>query len=111
MGCKFVSLDSLVKESDFVIVACPLTQETKFMFNDEIFNKMKETSIFVNISRGEVVDQEALIKALKEKKIFAAGLDVMTPEPLPPDHELLRLPNCGACILNRKLFFFLLFLF
>lgn len=95
LGCQFVSLDTLVKESDFVIVACPLTSETKSMFNDEIFNKMKKTSVFVNISRGEVVDQDALIRALKGGKIFAAGLDVMTPEPLPPGHELLKLPNVG----------------
>lgn len=56
---------------------------------------MKKTAVFVNISRGDVVNQEDLIEALKNQTIFAAGLDVMTPEPLPTDHELLKLPNCG----------------
>lgn len=56
---------------------------------------MKKTAVFVNISRGEVVQQEDLIEALKNNTIFSAGLDVMTPEPLPSDHELLRQPNCG----------------
>ncbi|KAJ3644704.1 hypothetical protein Zmor_022414 [Zophobas morio] len=93
LGCTFVSLDTLVKESDFVIVSCPLTSETKLMFNDGIFGKMKSSAVFVNISRGDVVDQDALVRALKGGKIFAAGLDVMTPEPLPPDNELAKLPN------------------
>lgn len=82
-------------ESDFVVVACPLTDETENMFHKGVFNKMKNTAVFVNISRGEVVKQDDLIDALKNQTIFAAGLDVMTPEPLPSDHELLKLPNCG----------------
>lgn len=65
------------------------------MCNAEFFSKMKKTAIFVNISRGKVVDQEALKKALKDKTIFAAGIDVMTPEPLPPNDELLDIPNLG----------------
>ncbi|EFA08834.1 glyoxylate reductase/hydroxypyruvate reductase-like [Tribolium castaneum] len=93
LGCHFVSLETLVKDSDFVVVSCPLTPETRQMFNDSIFDKMKKTAVFVNVSRGEVVDQDALIRALKAGKIFAAGLDVMTPEPLPADHELVKLPN------------------
>jgi len=56
---------------------------------------MKETAIFINISRGKIVNTESLVKALRYKKIFAAGLDVTDPEPLPPDHELLKLPNVG----------------
>lgn len=85
----------MVIESDFIIVACPLTEETRYMFHKELFNKMKKTAIFVNISRGEVVKQDDLVEALRSKTIFAAGLDVMTPEPLPSNHELLQLPNCG----------------
>lgn len=85
----------LLKESDFIIVACPLTPETKEMFNENAFNKMKNSAVFVNIARGGIVDQAALIKALKNGVIFAAGLDVMIPEPLPVDHEFLTLPNCG----------------
>lgn len=93
LEAKFVSLDTLAKESDFVIVSCPLNSETEGMCNADFFSKMKKTAVFVNISRGNVVDQPALVKALKEGQIFAAGLDVMTPEPLPPDDELLKLPN------------------
>lgn len=93
-----VSLDQLLKESDFVIVSCPLTNETRNMFNDEAFSKMKNTTVFVNVARGGIVDQGALVKALQNKTIFAAGLDVMTPEPLPKDDVLLSLPNCGEAI-------------
>lgn len=64
------------------------------MFNKEAFSKMKPTTVFVNVARGGVVDQDALIEALENHTIFAAGLDVMTPEPLPADHKLLNLPNC-----------------
>ncbi|XP_025831880.1 glyoxylate reductase/hydroxypyruvate reductase-like [Agrilus planipennis] len=94
LGAEFVPLDTLLRESDFVIVSAPLTDETKNMFNDSTFAKMKLTAVFVNIARGAIVDQDALIRALKNGTIFAAGLDVMVPEPLPIDHELLELPNC-----------------
>ncbi|CAH1956517.1 unnamed protein product [Acanthoscelides obtectus] len=93
LGAKFVPLDILLKESDFVIVCVPLTKETQSMCNKEFFSKMKKTAVFVNVGRGAVVDQPALITALKKGDIFAAGLDVVTPEPLPADHELLQLPN------------------
>ncbi|KAF5293825.1 hypothetical protein FQA39_LY03310 [Lamprigera yunnana] len=94
-GAKFVTFDTLLRTSDVVVVACPLTRETNKMFNEQAFAKMKKTSVFVNIARGAIVDQPALIKSLKENTIFAAGLDVMMPEPLPNDNELLTLPNCG----------------
>jgi glyoxylate reductase len=55
---------------------------------------MKPTAVFINTARGPIVDQEALAAALRSNTIFAAGLDVTDPEPLPPDHELLHLPNC-----------------
>ncbi|KAJ8977852.1 hypothetical protein NQ317_011304 [Molorchus minor] len=96
LDAKFVPLnesDSLIKESDFIFVSVPLTNETEGMCNDEFFSKMKKTAVFVNTSRGQVVDQKALVKALKGGQIFAAGLDVMTPEPLPVNDELLTLPN------------------
>lgn len=94
LGAVFLPFAELLKESDFIIVACPLTPETKEMFNENAFNKMKNSAVFVNIARGGIVDQAALIKALKNGVIFAAGLDVMIPEPLPVDHEFLTLPNC-----------------
>ncbi|XP_050514277.1 glyoxylate reductase/hydroxypyruvate reductase isoform X2 [Diabrotica virgifera virgifera] len=93
LGAKFVSLNTLLEDSDFVIMVVPLTTETHHMCNEEFFSKMKKTAVFINVSRGEVVDQPALINALKRHTIFAAGLDVMTPEPLPSNHELLTLPN------------------
>eukprot|EP00795_Rhopilema_esculentum_P013083 gene13083-3867_t len=64
------------------------------MFNKDAFSKMKDTAIFINTSRGGVVNQEDLIEALKSKQIKAAGLDVTTPEPLATDHELFTLENC-----------------
>ncbi|KAF7283534.1 hypothetical protein GWI33_000338 [Rhynchophorus ferrugineus] len=93
LGAEYVTLDTLIKESDFIFVAAPLDDNTRHMCNASFFAKMKKTSVFVNVSRGELVDQDALIKALKTNQIFAAGLDVMTPEPINPDNELLRLPN------------------
>lgn len=94
LDAKFASLDDLVSKSDFVFIAAPLTEKTKYMFNKTLFAKMKRTSILVNIARGELVNQDDLIEALQTKQIFAAGLDVMYPEPLPKDHMLLKLPNC-----------------
>ncbi|XP_033227615.1 glyoxylate reductase/hydroxypyruvate reductase-like [Belonocnema kinseyi] len=93
LGAEFVSLDELLAQSDFVIAATPLTTETLQMFNDNTFSKMKNNAVFVNVGRGKVVDTGALVRALKNKTIFAAGLDVVDPEPLPSDHELLKLPN------------------
>uniref|UniRef100_A0A8D8FU98 Glyoxylate reductase/hydroxypyruvate reductase n=1 Tax=Culex pipiens TaxID=7175 RepID=A0A8D8FU98_CULPI len=93
-GASFVGFDELLRESDFVFVVCPLTSETKNLFNAEAFKKMKPTSVLVNVARGGIVDQPALVEALRNGTIFAAGLDVMTPEPLPPNDPLMTLPNC-----------------
>lgn len=91
----YVSFDTLLEKSDFVIAIAPLTDETREMFNEAAFKKMKPNSVFVNVARGELVDQDALVKALTDGTIFSAGIDVMSPEPLPHDHPLLKLPNCG----------------
>ncbi|ORZ05771.1 D-isomer specific 2-hydroxyacid dehydrogenase [Absidia repens] len=91
---ELVSMDELLKDSDFVLVCCPLTPDTKEMFDYEAFKKMKKNAIFVNISRGGVVKQDDLARALKEKLIAGAGLDVTTPEPLPLDDPLQSLDNC-----------------
>ncbi|XP_076655283.1 glyoxylate reductase/hydroxypyruvate reductase [Halictus rubicundus] len=93
LGAHFVSLDELLEQSDFVIVAVPLNNETRGLFNADTFGKMKKNAVFVNIGRGKVVNTDALVTALRTGTIFAAGLDVSDPEPLPPDHELLKLPN------------------
>ena len=93
LGAERVPLADLLRESDIVVAACPYSPETHMMFNADAFKQMKKEATFVNVGRGLLVDQDALISALKTGEIFAAGLDVMTPEPLPPDHPLLKLPN------------------
>ncbi|XP_021186133.3 glyoxylate reductase/hydroxypyruvate reductase [Helicoverpa armigera] len=94
LGAERVPVEQLLKESDYVILACPLSKETKHMINADSLKTMKKTAVVVNIGRGELIDQEALYTALKEKQIFAAGLDVVTPEPIGKDHPLVSLPNC-----------------
>uniref|UniRef100_A0A8C3RZS7 Glyoxylate reductase/hydroxypyruvate reductase n=1 Tax=Chelydra serpentina TaxID=8475 RepID=A0A8C3RZS7_CHESE len=91
---EFVPLAKLAEESDFVVVTCSLTPDTKGMCNKDFFSRMKKTSVFINTSRGAVVNQEDLYQALVSGQIAAAGLDVTTPEPLPTDHPLLSLKNC-----------------
>ncbi|MGE3960725.1 MAG: 2-hydroxyacid dehydrogenase [Dehalococcoidia bacterium] len=89
----FVPLEELLARSDFISVHVPLTDETRGMCDAAFFRRMQPHAIFVNTSRGPVVDQSALIAALEDGTIAAAGLDVMTPEPLPPDDPLVRAPN------------------
>ncbi|MFN0120080.1 MAG: D-2-hydroxyacid dehydrogenase [Blastocatellia bacterium] len=86
-------LIEMVPQVDILMSACPHTKESLKMFNDAIFSRMKPSAYFINVSRGGVVDQEALVRALKEKKIAGAGLDATTPEPLPPEHALWDCPN------------------
>jgi glyoxylate reductase len=88
-----VDLDMLLAQSDFVSVHVPLTGETQRMFGADTFRRMKSTAIFINTSRGGVVDQHALREALERGEIAGAGLDVVTPEPLPADDPLLAAPN------------------
>lgn len=92
-GFTYAELDELLAQSDFVVVLAPLTDETRGMLGAEEFAKMKETSIFINVARGEIIDEQALYEALKSKKIWGAGLDVFTKEPIDLDHPLLTLPN------------------
>uniref|UniRef100_A0A3Q3LJE6 Glyoxylate reductase/hydroxypyruvate reductase n=1 Tax=Mastacembelus armatus TaxID=205130 RepID=A0A3Q3LJE6_9TELE len=91
---EFVPLDTLITESDFIVVSCSLTPETQGLCDKAFFSKMKNTAVFVNSSRGAVVNQEDLYEALSSGQIAAAGLDVTTPEPLPTNHPLLTLKNC-----------------
>jgi glyoxylate reductase len=93
-GAKRVEFDELLRDSDFVSAHVDLNPSTKGMFGAAQFKKMKRTAVFVNTARGPLVDQVALAEALRTGTIFAAGLDVTEPEPLPPDHELYQLPNC-----------------
>jgi glyoxylate reductase len=88
-----VDFETLLEESDFISLHTPLTPDTHHLIDSEALSKMKPSAVLVNTSRGAVVDMEALYEALKLKRIFAAGLDVTEPEPLPADHPLLTLDN------------------
>lgn len=89
-GSSFVPFETLLEQSDFIIITASLTPETKDLFDSKAFDKMKSTSILINTSRGGLINQDHLVQALEQKKILAAGLDVMTPEPLPTDHPLTK---------------------
>jgi len=94
VGAIFVTFDELLQQSDFVIATCPMNSETVGLFNKAAFMKMKKTAIFINTSRGGVVNQDDLYEALKSGEIAGAGLDVTVPEPLPTDNKLFTLSNC-----------------
>jgi len=86
-------LHRMLQQSDFVVVCCPLTPQTKGVIGATEFRMMKETAFFINIARGEIVDQLALITALQTKEISGAGLDVTEPEPLPENNPLWEMEN------------------
>ncbi len=87
------ALRSMLKECDFVVVTLPLTGETLHIIGAGELESLKPSAYLVNISRGGVIDQNALINALKEHKFAGAALDVFTEEPLPPDNPLWKMPN------------------
>ena len=91
-NAKYVTFENLITDSDFISLNAPSTAETHHLFGEKEFKMMKPTAIFINTARGDMVDEKALAKALKEKQIWAAGLDVFENEPhiLP---ELLELDN------------------
>lgn len=93
-GARHVELPELLSTSDFVSLHVPLTPETHHMLDARALSLMKPTSVLINTARGEVVDQDALLQALRGRRLFGAGLDVCTPEPLPLDSPLLQLDNC-----------------
>jgi len=95
-NARYCELDTLLQESDFVCLILPLTDETHHLIGKEAFAKMKKSAIFINAGRGPVVDEKALIAALQNGDIHAAGLDVFEQEPLPSDSPLLTLPNVVA---------------
>ena len=92
-GVRHVSLDELLKESDYISLHCPLTPQTHHIINEEALNKMKKEAFLVNTSRGPLIDEKALIKALQEKRIAGAALDVQEVEPLSEDSPLFELDN------------------
>ena len=93
-GVSFVPLDELLTKADVVSLHCALTDETRGLIGAAQLRMMKRTAVLVNTARGAVVDQAELAEALRAGEIFGAGLDVVVPEPIPLDDELLRIPNC-----------------
>lgn len=91
---EFTDLDTLLKNSDIITCHCPLTPETQGLINKENISKMKKSAIFINTSRGPVVNEEALADALNNGDIAAAGLDVLESEPAREDNPLLTARNC-----------------
>lgn len=93
LGAIRVSFDELLAQSDVLSVHTALTEETKGLFNNAAFGKMKPTSIFINTARGGIHDETALKEALESGQIWGAGLDVTSPEPMAADNPLLQFPN------------------
>lgn len=96
LGAQYVSFDELLERSDFVVCLTPLTDDTRNLFNRDAFKKMKKQAVFVNSSRGPVVNEQDLYKALQDGEIAAAGLDVFAEEPIGSGHPLLELKNVVA---------------
>ncbi|MBA7709018.1 Glyoxylate/hydroxypyruvate reductase B [subsurface metagenome] len=95
-GITLVSLPELLTESDFVSVHTPLNEETRHLIGEAEFKQMNPSAYFINTARGPIVDEAALIKALQEKWIAGAGLDVFEKEPVNPDNPLLKMDNVIA---------------
>ena len=93
LGVELVGLEDVFQRSDFVSVSCPLTPETRHLVNADRLALMKPTAYLINTSRGPIVDQKALTKALKERGIAGAGLDVLEKEPPDADDPILKLDN------------------
>jgi glyoxylate reductase len=93
LGVKWASLDELLRDSDFVSIHTPLNAQTQAMLGKREFALMKQTAILVNTARGKVIDQDALVEALRSGVIGGAALDVTDPEPLPVSHPLFSFPN------------------
>jgi len=93
LGVEYRSFEGLLRESDYLSIHVPLTEETRGMIGVDELRMMKPTAYLINTARGPVVDEEALIRALKEGWIAGAGLDVHAREPLEPDNPLIKLDN------------------
>ena len=89
----YVSLDDLLAQADVVVVTCPLTDETRDLLDRRRLGLMKPSAFLVNVARGAIVDQAALVDALRKEHLGGAGVDVVNPEPLPVDDPLLSAPN------------------
>ena len=92
-GASAGGLHVLLAQSDYVVLAAPLTPETERLIGEEELRAMKPSGVFINVGRGATVDEPALVRALAEKRIAGAALDVFTHEPLPADSPLYQLDN------------------
>ncbi len=90
---EFVSFDELIEKSDIISIHCPLNETTYHMFGKAEFSKMKSNAYIVNVARGGIIDEDALLWALKNNEIYGAGLDVVEKEPLTADNPLLKFDN------------------
>ena len=108
LQAEYVSLQELLQQSDFVCLMAPLSPETVQLIGKQEFSLMKKTAIFVNGARGQMVDEDALVEALKKREICAAGLDVYEKEPVEPNNPLLymknvvTLPHIGSATLETR---------
>jgi len=96
LGVERVSLEALAERADYVSVHTLLNEETRHLIGEAFFRRMKPTAILINTSRGPVVDEAALAKALAEKRLAGAALDVWEQEPIAADNPLLRMDNVIA---------------
>ena len=93
IGARKVDLDTLMRESDFVVVCCLLNEHTRHLIGAEALAKMKPTSYLINVARGPIVDEKALIDVLQKRRIAGAALDVFEQEPVDPANPLLTMDN------------------
>lgn len=107
-GARFLALDEVLGRADFIVLQVPSTVETRGFFGSREFGLMKASSILVNASRGDVVDEESLVEALRSGRIAGAALDVFSREPPAADHPLLgmanviALPHIGSATLKTR---------
>lgn len=90
---ELTKLDYLLRESDFISIHCPLNEETRHLIGEEAFQKMAKSPVIINTSRGPIIDENALIKALQSGQVSGAGLDVLEKEPPDPANPLLKMEN------------------
>ncbi len=93
LGIEYKEFDEVLRAADFISVHVPLSEQTRHLIGRPQFKLMKKTAVFVNTSRGPIVDQQALTEALASRQIYAAGIDVFEREPIPGDDPLLKLDN------------------
>lgn len=97
LGVEYVPFEDLLGMSDFISIHVPLSAETHKMLGQAELRSVKQGAVLVNTSRGEIIDEDALVEALCEGRLGAAGLDVYSEEPLPVDHPLVQLGNAVLC--------------